>query len=338
MFQVEAVKPRQAWKTEEYGSPLAQGTQAAMGTVMTHKAYGLDAEECLLAVQMEIERLNAMFSRFQPESEISLINQAAGQTRIAVSMDSLAVLARSLEFSNDHPELFRITIGPLMDLWRAARKKSEPPPEDAVKKVLPLVNDQDVMLDPEPGTAGLRHTGQGIDLGGIAKGYAARRVLEIYNAYGIQSACSNLGGNVATLGSKPDGSAWRIGIQHPKQAALLIGNVSVENESVVSSGDYQRYFVGRDGKRYHHILDPVHGMPCDSGLTSVSIVAADAVSADALSTMVFIAGLEKGSELLASYPLVNAILVDAALNVWITRGLKDRFQKTGNSRIRILNL
>ena len=338
MFQVEPVRLMGSWTSKESGNLCSQCKQAAMGTLMMHKAYGAYAEECLTAVQREINTLEAKLSRFQSQSDISQINQAAGRACIAVSKDTITVLRASQKFSNDHPEYFRITIGPLMDLWRAASKTGLPPLEEEIQNCLPHVNDKDLLLEPEQGSAGLRRAGQVLDLGGIAKGYAANKILEIYNYFGVQSAYSNLGGNVTTLGIKPDGSPWKIGIQHPREEAGLIGLVTVENEAVVTSGDYQRYFLGRDGKRYHHILNPEIGVPTTSGLISVSIIAADAMTADALSTMVFIAGLEEGTELLRTYPQVNAILVDAELNVWITNGLISRFQKTDKVRMRTLNL
>jgi len=178
--------------------------------------------------------------------------------------------------------------------------------------------------------------GQSIDLGGIGKGYAGDRVLEIFRGFGVTSAYSNLGGNVVSLGTKPDGSPWRIGIQHPRQEERLIGVVSVAGQSVVTSGDYQRYAVGHNGKRYHHILNPLTGYPAESGLVSVTIIAEKSMAADALSTAVFVAGMDKGLELLKNYPQVEAVLVDSKIEVFITRGLKDRFQTDENIRLNIL--
>jgi len=144
--------------------------------------------------------------------------------------------------------------------------------------------------------------------------------------FGIASAYSNLGGNVVTVGAKPDGSPWHIGIQHPRQENGLIGAVSVVNQTVVTSGDYQRYFTDSQGKRHHHILDPTTGYPAESGLISVSIVTDKSVAADALSTILFVAGMEKGLEFLSSFPQTEAILVDSNLQVYVTQGLRCRFQ------------
>ncbi len=156
----------------------------------------------------------------------------------------------------------------------------------------------------------------------------------MFREYGVSSAFTNIGGNVAALGARPDGSAWRVGIQHPRQPDALIGLVSVKDKAVVTSGDYQRFFADSEGNRYHHILDPATGYPSKSGLASVTVVTDSSgngsMIADALSTAVFIAGLDGGVALISRYPGVGALLVDAkstgaGLSVWITRNLKGCF-------------
>jgi thiamine biosynthesis lipoprotein len=137
--------------------------------------------------------------------------------------------------------------------------------------------------------------------------------------------------------AKPDGSLWRVAIQHPRQENNLIGLVSVADKAVVTSGDYQRYFIGSNGKRHHHILDPSIGYPAESGLVSVTIVADSSMAADALSTILFVAGMNKGIELLKSFPGTEAILVDMNLLVYVTRGLKDCFQAGEGINNEIMN-
>jgi thiamine biosynthesis lipoprotein len=305
---------------------VAQATHGAMGTVMAHKVFGPQAEASLAAVVAEIGRLEGLLSRFLPSSEISRLNEAAGISCVKVSPDTCEVLIRAAEFSRACPGCFAATIEPLVALWGRAKEASAEPDEASIQAVLPLVNDGDLMLDPWEMTAGLRHAGQGVDLGGIGKGYAGDRIREVYRQFGVTSAYSNLGGNVVTWGAKPDGSPWRIGIQHPRQENKLIGAVAVIDQSVVTSGDYQRGFIDRQGKRHHHILDPASGYPAESGLISVSIVAEQAVEADALSTIVFVVGIEKGLEVLRRFPHTEAVLVDTELRVFVTRGLSGRFQ------------
>jgi thiamine biosynthesis lipoprotein len=319
-------------KTEQ----VAQSTHAAMGTVMTHKAYGEHAEECLVVVRAEVDRLEKIFSCFLPESEISRINRSAGIQSENVTPDTFEVLSKAFKFSSVCRDCFDVSIGPLVSLWSRSKHASTPPDESSIRQVLPMVNFRDLELDIPQKKAGLKKVGQSVDLGGIGKGFAGDRILEIYKEYGITSAYSNFGGNVVTLGAKPDGTSWHIGIQHPRQDNKIIGSVAVVNQTVVTSGDYQRYFTDSLGKRYHHILDPITGYPSESGLISVSIVAEKSLAADALSTSVFVAGMEKGLEFLKGLPQTEAILVDSDLRVYITPGLKDRFQADQGIEVTIL--
>jgi thiamine biosynthesis lipoprotein len=304
----------------------SESVNHGMSTVMTHRAYGRYAEKALKAVRDEAVRLEELLSRFIPGSEISRVNRSAGIKCEKVSDDTYEVLLHAVEFSSCCQGIFDVTIGPLVTLWSSGKHTSEPPEDSSIRQVLPLVDYTGLMLDPGKRTAGLRRVGQSIDLGGIGKGFAGDRFLEIFKKYGISSAFTNIGGNVAAIGAKPDGSPWRVGIQHPRQENSLIGLVSVADRAVVTSGDYQRYFMGRDGKRYHHILDTSTGYPAESGLVSVTVVAGSSTAADALSTILFVAGMKKGLELLGRFPGAEAVFIDAALGVHVTAGLKQSFQ------------
>jgi thiamine biosynthesis lipoprotein len=317
--------------------PVAQVTHCAMGTVMTHKAFGLHAEDSLEAVCREVARIEGLFSRFLPDSDISRVNGSAGIKSEKVSLETYDVLSKAVEFSRCFPGCFDVTIGPLVTLWKIGKGSLAQPDDFSIKQVLPLVNYRDLIRDPWEMMAGLRNGGQSVDLGGIGKGFAGDKIVEVFKKFGISSAYSNLGGNVVTLGAKPDGSPWQIGIQHPRQADGLIGAVSVVNQTVVTSGDYQRYFTDSQGKRHHHILDPTTGYPAESGLISVSIVSDKSVAADPLSTIVFVAGMEKGLEFLRSFPQTDAILVDSDLRVYVTPGLRYRFQADEGIAVTILD-
>jgi len=308
-----------------------------MGTIMTHKAFGRRAEESLQAVCGEVARLEALLSRFRPGSDIDRVNRSAGRRSEKVSRETYDLLARAGEFSCSFPGCFDLTVAPLVTLWHAARESAGPPEESQIKQVLPLVNHRDLVLDPWRTTAGLRQAGQGLDLGGIGKGYAGDRIAQLYARFGIRSAYSNLGGNVVAVGARWDGRPWQIGIQHPRREDRLIGSVSAVDQSVVTSGDYQRCFTGGDGKRYHHILDPATGRPAESGLISVTVVADRSVTADALSTILFVAGPEKGLGFLAGFRHAEAVLVDAGLQVRITKGLRDRFEAEKGVAVTILS-
>jgi thiamine biosynthesis lipoprotein len=224
-----------------------------------------------------------------------------------------------------------------VDLWREAKAASDIPEASKLAQTLPLVNYRDLMLEPSGKAAMLRKKGQSIDLGGIGKGYAAEKVLEVLRGYGIASAFTNFGGNVAAIGAKPDGAPWKIGIQHPRQENKLAGVLSIKDSSVVTSGDYQRFYIGKDGRRYHHILNPVTGYPSESGLISATVVTGNSMAADALSTMLFVSGLSKSIMLLKIFPEAEAILIDKDLQVYITGGLKENFQAAENINLRVLD-
>lgn len=316
--------------------PVAQTTHRAMGTVMTHRALGLHAQDGLEAVRRQVERLEGLLSRFLPDSDISRVNGSAGISSEKVSRETYDLLSQAVAFSRSCPGCFDVTIGPLVTLWHLAGESLAQPDASSIGLALPLVDHRDLILDPRGITAGLRHVGQSIDLGGIGKGFAGDKILEVLKRFGISSAYSNLGGNVVTLGARPDGHPWQIGIQHPRQENSLIGSVSVVNQTVVTSGDYQRYFTDSQGKRHHHILDPTTGYPAESGWISVSIVSENSLAADALSTGLFVAGMEKGLEFLGRFPHTEAILVDPDLQVHITQGLRDRFQAAEGIQVTIL--
>jgi thiamine biosynthesis lipoprotein len=297
-----------------------------MGTMIAHQAFGEGAPDAVCAAKAEVVRLEALLSRFRPTSEVSEVNRRSGGGSVRVSDDTFRVLSQAVEYASFSGGLFDATVGPLLALWRRASEESQPPRKQEIESALALVGHADLVLDPRTHTARLRREGQSVDLGGIGKGYAADRALEVYREHGVSSAFVNLGGNVAAMGTKPDGSPWRVGIRHPRREGDLLGLVSVTDEAVVTSGDYERCFFDRDGVRNHHILDPSKGYPSASGLSSVTIVAESSIAADALSTIVFVAGPKSGRALLESSPGAEAILVDTDMRVSVTHGLRQCFQ------------
>lgn len=306
---------------------VAESEDFGMNTEIIYKVFGENAQEALNSGKGELVRLENRLSHFISGSEINRINESAGIRPVNISNESYQVLSNAIRFSEISEGLFDITIGPLVDLWDY-KHAFEAPEEARIQQVLPLVNYCNLVLDPQERTAKLRKSGQTIDLGGIGKGFASDRFIEILKEFGIASAFTNIGGNVSTLGNKPDGSPWCVGIRHPRQDGCLLGSVRVTGKAVVTSGDYERYFIDREGKRWHHILNPTTGYPTESGLISVTIIADSAMTADALSTIVFVAGIERVLELLEAFPGAEAILVDNRQRVYITQGLKDCYQTT----------
>lgn len=316
---------------------VAQTTHRAMGTIMTHKAFGPYAKDSLQAVCQELMRIEGLLSRFLPGSDISRVNRSVGMRSEKVSRETYDLLSQAVEFARCFPGCLDVTIAPLVTLWNRARAALAQPGESSIQQILPLVNYRDLILKRGDQSAGLRNGGQSIDLGAMGKGFAGDKIVEVLKRCGIVSAYSNLGGNVVTVGAKPDGSPWQIGIQHPRRQNSLLGSVAVVNETVVTAGDYQRCFIDGQGKRCHHILDPTTGYPAESGLISVSIVASRSSAADPLSTIVLVAGMEKGLEFLRSVPQTGAILVDSKLNVFVTDSLRDRFRAVKDIEVTTLH-
>lgn len=307
-----------------------------MNTVMSHRAFGVNAREALRAVRAEAGRLERKLSRFLPGSDVSRVNRLAGAKSARLGEDAFRVLSRAVQLSECCGGLFDVTAGPLVALWSDARKAGKTPEDGEIRAALPLVGFAGLTLNPEKKTVRLALPGQSIDLGGIGKGYAADRFLALFREFGVSSAFSNIGGNVAALGAKPDGSPWRVGIRHPRVANGLIGMIEVTDQSIVTSGDDQRYFIDERGKRHHHILDPRTGYPAESGIASVTVVAKSSMDADALSTMLFIAGPDEGLRLLRGFP-ADAVIIDTDMRATVTAGLRDRFQAAEGVTIKQLS-
>jgi thiamine biosynthesis lipoprotein len=292
----------------------------AMDTVMSFTAYGKNSEAAVEAAIKEVERLDALLSTGKSSSEISGINKTGGGQ--GLSEDTAALFQRGLEFYEDTDGAFDFTVYPLMQLWGFPTKEYRVPTEEELQAVLPLVDASKVRVAGD-GTDGVSlGEGQRVDFGGIAKGYASERVMERYRECDITSGMVSLGGNVQVLGEKPDGSAWRVGIQDPEgtrgeQVAVL----EVTDCAVVTSGGYERYFE-EDGNTYIHILDPVTGYPAERDLASVTVISEDGTLADALSTALYIMGFDDAvSYWRAHEGEFETVLITDQGTIFVTEGI-----------------
>lgn len=293
-----------------------------MGTNITQKVYGDNCYSAVAQVENEMRMIEARMSFFLQDSEISKINLLAGQSYSVVSKDVFKVIKRAKYLSEITSGCFDITSAPLIKLWGVFTENAKVPLECEIRTSLELVNYKDILLDEERYAVKLLRRGQKIDLGAIAKGFAADRAIEIYQKNGIESAMVNLGGNVKVLGCKPDCSTWVVGIQNPeKERGDLIGGVEVTNKTVVTSGDYVRYFE-KDNKKFHHIFNLQTGYPSDSNLISFTIIMDKSMDADALSTSIFVMGIDKGMELLRTIKGADGIFVTKDKQVIATDGIK----------------
>lgn len=297
-----------------------------MGTVINQLAYGRHAKKAMNEVAKRIYEIESLMTINAPGGEINILNDAAGKEAVRLSPETFKLLEKSINFSELSRGAFDVTIGPLVREWGIHTENPRILEENSISKLLPLVNYRDIHLFKEQLSAKLEKSGQVVDLGGIAKGYAGDEAIRIYKSHGISSAYINIGGNVVVLGNKPNGEPWRIAITNPRMMGQerYIGAVDVKDNAVVTSGDYERYFE-KDGIRYHHIIDPKTGEPADSGLISVTIIAKSSTDADALSTAAFVLGLDKGKQLIEIMANVEAIFVTKDKEIYTTDGLKNNF-------------
>lgn len=305
------------------GAP-AQGPESAtffaMDTAMDFTVYG---DAALLGeAETLIGSLEEQVSVTDEHSDIYAIDHTGSGS---LSGNAAELMAQALELCRRTGGALDISVYPIVRAWGFTTGSYQVPDEETIQSLLPLVDYTQIQYDAATGVVTLPE-GMEIDLGSVAKGYAGQLVAQMLREHGVQSALLNLGGNVQTVGAKPDGSPWQIGIKDPQgEDAMMV--LSVEDQAVVTSGGYERYFE-QDGQTYWHIMDPSTGHPADSGLISVTIVGDEGVVCDGLSTALFVMGLEKAADLWAQSGDFEAVFVTASGEVYITEGLRDRFALT----------
>ena len=297
-----------------------QKQQAAiMGTVITVELWHEDdrqGEKQVEAIMGEMHRIDALMSSYKPDSELSAVNDGAARAPVTVSKELLALIERALEYSDITSGAFDITYasaGQHYD-YRNNRK----PNQAQLQAALPAINFHHVKIDRSASTVTFLHPGVRIDLGGIAKGYAVDRGMHILQQAGITTALISAGGDTRVTGKRWD-RPWHIGIRNPRDEDNIVSMIPLENSAISTSGDYERYFE-EDGVRYHHILDPKTGTSTHEILSS-SIIGKSATDTDALSTSVFILGVEKGMQLIESIPDTEAVIIDNRGDMHYSAGL-----------------
>lgn len=305
-----------------------QSTQEifAMDTYMSITAYGSNSEEAVNKAVQEINRLDAMFSVGNTDSDVTKINENKSQE---VSEETTFIMNKAMQVSKETKGAFDITIYPVMELWGFTTRNYRVPESSEIADVLKSISYTNVNVNGQQVTLS---DGASIDLGGIAKGYTSSRVIQIMKDCGIEHAIVNLGGNVQVLGTKNDGSDWRVAIQNPDNENSYLGVLSTSDKAVITSGGYERYFE-QDGQVYHHIIDPQTGYPSESDLTSVTIVCSDGTTADALSTALFVMGLGGAKELYRSGSLDFEMILYDGSKVYVSEGISDSFSTNMNREI-----
>lgn len=291
----------------------------AMDTVMNITAYGKDADAAVVECVQYINDLEAKISRTREESEIAALNRADGE-KTELSEQTADILSDALTIAERTGGAFDPTVAPLSDLWKIGTENARVPEDEEIQEALASVGYQRVSQD---GTSVTMEQGMQIDLGGIGKGYAADHVVEILKEHGVERALVSLGGNIYAVGSKEKGLNWTIAITDPDDEQAYLGTLSVSDTSVVTSGDYERYFE-QNGKRYCHIFDSATGYPAETDLRSVTVVSPDSTEADGYTTALFVMGHDKAVEFCEKNG-IQAVLVRDDHTVYVTDGLKDAF-------------
>jgi thiamine biosynthesis lipoprotein len=267
------------------------------------------ARQALHAAAAELRRIEGLMTRFQPHSDVGRFNAAPNGTTIEISYETAEVVRASLEWAEASGGAFDPTLERLTALWDPSHVL-EPPDEGSVRGAVAETGGWRALDSGFPSRTAMaaegrpslvRAPGASLDLGGIAKGYGVDQAARVLREHGVFRGLVNVGGDLVALGDGPGGRPWRIGVRDPRGHEGTIQTLDITDAAVATSGDYLRFFE-HDGERYHHILDPRTGSPVRSRIRTVTVVAADAMTADASATVAFAMGVERGADVLASRP------------------------------------
>ncbi len=297
-----------------------QGSGFFLDTYITLTIYGSSDETLLDGCYDLLDEYEQLFSRTIEGSDVWEINHS-GTEPTEVSEETALLIKTALYYADLTGGAFDITITPVVELWDVQNNPGNIPGEEEIADALLRVDYTAVSLDGT--TVTLSDPEAEIDLGGIAKGYIADCLADYLRDQGISSALINLGGDIQTIGGKPDGSDWRVGIQEPFGGSSdIVAVLSCNGDSIVTSGTYERYFEV-DGTIYHHIMDPSTGRPAETGLTSVSVLSDSSMQGDVLATSCMILGLEDGMALIESLDGFEAMFITDDMTMYRTGGFPE---------------
>lgn len=308
-----------SWQSEEEQTSAARDF-FAMNTYIRLEAYGDGAEDALALAQARIEELEGLWSVTDETSEIYAVNHSGGQP-VSVSEDTAELVSFALEMAEKTGGALEPTIYPVLTAWGFTTDEHRVPSQEEIDRLLASVDYRRVSVD---GNTVQLEPGMMLDLGAVGKGYASDEVEELLRAEGVTSALLDLGGNIVMIGSRPDGSDWRLGLQSPFENDT-VGVLTASDCAVVTSGNYENFFIADDGTIYGHIIDPATGYPVNNDLASVTIVAKDGKLCDALSTSLFVMGSNGAIDYWRNHPGFEMILITQNRQVLLTEGLEEQF-------------
>ncbi|MBU5307344.1 FAD:protein FMN transferase [Clostridioides mangenotii] len=301
-------------------------TEMFMGTVIKVTLYDHQSDEVMDKVFDKLKEIDDIVSVNKEGTEIDKVNKNAGVKPVKMSETSFDIISSGLKYSKFSNGGYDITVGPLVKLWSIGLPEAKVPTKDEIEKSLELIDYNKVQLNKNTKEVYLQEKGMMLDLGSIAKGYAADEAVKVLKEAGVERAIVDLGGNIFAMGSKSKDKGWTIGIQDPVELrGNALGSLEVKNKTVVTTGIYERY-IEKDGIKYHHILNPETGYPYDTSISGVSIIADKSMDADALSTLIFTKGLEDGLKMVEEMENVDAVFVTNDKQVYTTSGIKGNFK------------
>ncbi len=304
---------------EEMQQPVERSL-FAMNTYMTFTAYGEDAQAALQEAEECIQQVEGLWSVTDKDSEIYQANHSGGQP-VTVSEETAEIISFALEMAQRTGGALDPTIYPVLTAWGFTTDSKQVPSQQQIAQLLEQVGYDRIQINGSELTV---PDGMELDLGAVGKGYTADLVTEILRRHGVTSALISLGGNIQAIGSRPDGSDWRLGIRAPWESGNL-GVLTVSDAAVVTSGGYENYFDDEQGNIYWHILDPSTGYPADSGLQSVTIVGREGKMCDALSTALFVMGAQSAEQYWRENGGFEMLLVTDSGEILITEGIAENF-------------
>ena len=307
----------------------------AMDTYMTITVYGENAESVLNQAEKKVAELEKLWSVTDENSEIYAVNHS-DRENVYVSPETAELLSFSLDVSEMTDGALDCTMYPVLTEWGFTTGEYQIPEDDNLAELMKYTGYEKIILNEQ--TVVVPENMQ-IDLGAVGKGYTGDLIVDILQENGIESALMDLGGNIQTIGTKPDGTDWKLGLKSPFDEGNF-ATLEVSDCAVITSGGYERYFIGDDGETYWHILDPETGKPAHSGLLSVTIVGKEGALCDAFSTSLFIMGLDKAKVFWKQRDDFEMILVSEKGKIYLTEGLEENFSLDlmyGNLQVEVIH-
>jgi FAD:protein FMN transferase len=301
-------------------------TRTSMYTIVTITVVSDTSDNARKAIEesyIELDRIASLLNFYSETSELSAINRNAGIAPVKVSTETIDLIEKSIRISEVTDGAFDITVGSLVKLWDM--KKRVIPDKKTIDETRKNVGYKNIIVDRSASTIFIKKKGVSIDLGGIVKGYAADRVVDVLMRNGIKSGIAQVGGEVRSFGKRPDGGQWTVGIQNPRQKGSddeIIATIDISDKAISTSGDYNKYFE-KDGRRYHHLIDPETGYP-SLNCGGATVIADNATKSDGFSKL-YILGPQKGIAV-AKKAGVEVIFIDCNGEIAMSAGLKERIK------------